>query len=163
MVEHTRPEGAEEAPGTGVLSSAQESPSPRRGEKGGKNPDPCSSSAFHGFRVGSLRDRPGRFDRILSLGSMDAHCRRGMLGHLLAKAVVSADDMAHLVSVTDGYTGAQIEELANTLYILAVDGHNDTSGNGDGQPAAAIDRPLIEAALEEFRVELKARVGFCRG
>jgi hypothetical protein len=83
-----------------------------------------------------------------------------MLERLLAKAVVSADDMAHLVPVTDGYTGAQIEELANTLYILAVDRHDDASGNGDGKPSVAINRPLIAAALEEFRVELKARVGF---
>jgi hypothetical protein len=52
VFQHTRPEGAEESPGTGVLSSAPKSPSPRRGEKGKKNPDPFSSSAFHGFRIG---------------------------------------------------------------------------------------------------------------
>jgi hypothetical protein len=52
VFQHTRPEGAEEAPGTGIFSSAPKSPSPRRGEKGKKNPDPFSSSAFHGFRVG---------------------------------------------------------------------------------------------------------------
>jgi hypothetical protein len=55
VFQHTRPEGAEEAPGTGVLSSAPKSPSPRRGEKGEKNPDPFSSSPFHGFRVGPQR------------------------------------------------------------------------------------------------------------
>lgn len=43
---------------------------------------------------------------------------------------------------------------------IDVDRHNDASGNGDGKPAVVIDRPLIAAALEEFRVELKARVGF---
>ena len=83
-----------------------------------------------------------------------------MLEHFLAKAVVSAEDMAHLVSVTDGYTGAQIEELSNTLYILVVDRHDGASGNGDGKPAIVIDRTLIATALEEFRVELKARMGF---
>ncbi|MBE3097812.1 MAG: ATP-binding protein [Planctomycetes bacterium] len=108
----------------------------------------------------ALRNRPGRFDRVLNIGKMDAPCQHRMLARLLVKAVVSADDIAHLVSVTDGYTGAQIEELANTLYILAVNRHDDASGDGDGKPAVVIDRPLIAAALEEFRVELKARVGF---
>jgi hypothetical protein len=38
VFQHIRPERrAEEVPGTGVLSSAQESPSPRRGEKGRKD------------------------------------------------------------------------------------------------------------------------------
>ena len=36
----------------------------------------------------------------------------------------------------------------------------DASGNSDGKHSVAIDRPLIAAALEEFQVELKARVGF---
>jgi len=44
--QHIRPEGAEESPGIGFLSSAQESPSPRRGEKEGKNPDPFSLIRF---------------------------------------------------------------------------------------------------------------------
>ena len=33
MFQPTRPEGAEEAPGTGIISSAPKSPSPRWGEK----------------------------------------------------------------------------------------------------------------------------------
>ncbi|MBE3050169.1 ATP-binding protein [Candidatus Bathyarchaeota archaeon] len=108
----------------------------------------------------ALRNRPGRFDRVLSLGTLDDDCRRRLLVRLMARATLSSEDLTHLVSATDGYTGAQIEELANTLYILAVDGHDDASGNGDGKPSVAIDRPLIAAALEEFQVELKARVGF---
>lgn len=109
----------------------------------------------------AIRNRPGRFDRVLHIGDMDDGCRRRLLARLLAKAEISVEDMAHLVSVTDGYTGAQIEELANTLYILAVERLCGASGNGNGGPGGiAIDRPLIAEALGEFRVELKAHVGF---
>jgi hypothetical protein len=37
-----RPDGAEESPGTGVLSALRESPSPHRGEKANKGPGPFS-------------------------------------------------------------------------------------------------------------------------
>jgi len=111
----------------------------------------------------AIRNRPGRFDRVLHIGDMDDDCRRRLLERILAKAEVSPADMAHLVSTTDGYTGAQIEELANTLYMLAVDGWAAASGDGDGlPPTVVIDRPLIAAALDEFRVERKIRVGFDR-
>jgi len=109
----------------------------------------------------ALRNRPGRFDRVLTLDEMDAPCRRRMLARLLAKADVSDEDMAFLVSATKGYTGAQMTELANTLFILAVERNEGASGNGDGKAdGISIGRPLIAAALDEFRVELKARVGF---
>ena len=92
---------------------------------------------------------------------MDAACRRRLLERLLAKAEVSLEDMAHLVSVTDGYTGAQIEELANTLYMLAVNGWAAVSDDGDRlPPAIAVDRSLILAALKEFGLEPRVRLGF---
>ena len=113
----------------------------------------------------ALRNRPGRFDRVLTLDEMDEACRRRLLAKMLVHATVSAEDMAHLVAATEGYTGAQIEELANTLYILGVQGSGDRSGgdngNGDGAPAAvAIDRSLIGLALREVRGESGARMGF---
>jgi hypothetical protein len=59
-------------------------------------------------------------------------------------------------------TGAQIQELVNTVYILAADRYTDTV-DGDTSDRVPVDQPLIAAALEEFRVELKARVGFRAG
>jgi len=109
----------------------------------------------------ALRNRPGRFDRVLRLEEMDEACRRRMLERLLAKAAVLPEDLDRLVSETAGYTGAQVEELSNTIIIFAVDRPDATSGNGDGDPdAVRIDRSLIAAALEEIQVELKGRVGF---
>ncbi|MBE3050168.1 AAA family ATPase [Candidatus Bathyarchaeota archaeon] len=110
----------------------------------------------------ALRNRPGRFDRVLHVAEMEERCRRLLIERLLAKARISPEDVSRLVSASDGYTGAQVEELVNTLYILAVNRHGYASGNGDGQPSVTIDSPLIAAALEEFKVELKARVGFHR-
>jgi len=109
----------------------------------------------------AIRNRPGRFDRVLHIGDMDDDCRRRLLERILAKAEVSPEDMAHLVSVTKGYTGAQLEELANTLYMFCFDKCAVASDDGDASPPAIlITRPVITAAIEEFRVELKARVGF---
>jgi hypothetical protein len=129
----------------------------------------------------ALRNRPGRFDRVLTLDEMDEGCRRRLLGRMLARAIGSAEDMDHLVAATKGCTGAQIEELANTLYILAVDRSGDSVGGGDGGGSAdpleggngdgigsnditaapvAIDRGLIDLALEEVRGDTGPRMGF---
>ena len=80
----------------------------------------------------ALRNRPGRFDRVLTLDAMDEPCRRRLLAKLLAKAKVAPEDMSYLVSATDGCTGAQLEELTNTLYILAVEHEVAAPGNADG-------------------------------
>ena len=109
----------------------------------------------------ALRNRPGRFDRILTLDALDEACRRRLLERLLSRAVISKDDLEHLVSATKDYTGAQLEELTNTLYILAMERCSDGPADGDGAPPPVpIDRALINEALGEFRVELKAHVGF---
>ena len=73
--------------------------------------------------------------------------------------------MSYLVSCTEDYTGAQLEELANTLYILAVQrdavGNGDGSGNGDGTPSApVVTRPLIDEALEEVQAQPGRKLGF---
>jgi len=109
----------------------------------------------------ALRNRPGRFDRVVKFEAMDEPCRQRMLAKLLAKAELSARDMNHLVASTTDYTGAQIEELSNTLYILAVDASNDRPDGPDTKPEqVCLDRLLIEAAIEEVRVEREARIGF---
>ena len=109
----------------------------------------------------ALRNRPGRFDRILRLDALDEACRRRLLEKLLLRATISKDDLEHLVSATKDYTGAQLEELTNTLYILAVERCGDGPADGDGAPPPVpIDRALINEAIGEFRVELGAHVGF---
>jgi len=114
----------------------------------------------------ALQNRPGRFDRVLHIGTMDKGDRRRLLVRLLAKAEVAEDALAILTEGTDGYTGAQVEELVSTIYILAAakgGGTADDGGdNGDGQ-RVVVDRALAQAALKELQAELKARVGFHAG
>jgi ATP-dependent 26S proteasome regulatory subunit len=109
----------------------------------------------------ALRNRPGRFDRIVEIGALDERCRRELFAKLLSRSSISDGEMAHLISATTDYTGAQIQELANTIYILAVDDEKAAvSGGGSEGGCITVDRQLIDRAVNEFRVERKARLGF---
>ncbi|MCY2928905.1 MAG: ATP-binding protein [Planctomycetota bacterium] len=114
----------------------------------------------------ALRNRPGRFDRLIEMGPLDEPCRRKMLQKLMAHAVLSPIDLAHLIAATADYTGAQLEELANTLYILAAErlqAYNtpmDTSPASPSPEVIGVDRLLIETALAEMKFEHKGRLGF---
>ena len=120
----------------------------------------------------ALRNRPGRFDRVITMESMDGVCRRQMLRHELRNARISPADRDHLVEATDDYTGAQVEELANTVYILALARENMScssqmmhrldGGLAEGATSAdvLVDRRLIDSALGEMHVERKAKLGF---
>ncbi len=109
----------------------------------------------------ALRNRPGRFDRVLTLDTMDETCRRRLLVKLLAKAEVASEDMSYLIASTEDHTGAQLEELANTLYILAVECDASGSGNGDGAPPTPlVSRQSIDETLEEVQAEAGRRFEF---
>jgi hypothetical protein len=104
----------------------------------------------------ALRNRPGRFDRVVEIGLPDEHCRRLLLQKLLASAKISDTDLAALASHTGGYSGAQLEELVNTMHLFAAEG----SSNGD---RLLVGKSLIEAALADLNVEQKRPIGFGRG
>jgi ATP-dependent 26S proteasome regulatory subunit len=109
----------------------------------------------------ALRNRPGRFDRVVEFEAMDKKCRRSLLKRLLTNASVSKADMGYIVQATDEYTGAQLEELSNTLYILAV--RDDNAGvekARSNKAPVALDRSLIDSALAEVHVERKRYMGF---
>ena len=119
----------------------------------------------------ALRNRPGRFDRVVSMDVMDPACRRTLFQGSLQKASITDDDMAYLVEVTEDYTGAHAQELANTLFILALDRDRrdstsecdveaDLSDQGHDGKMVCVDRALIDTAVEEVNIERKARMGF---
>lgn len=109
----------------------------------------------------ALRNRPGRFDRIVEIGPLDERCRRELFVKLLSRSSISDEEMAHLIATTADYTGAQIEELANTIYILAVDGEASAVPAGCGESGRIpVGRQLIDRAMQEFAVERKGRLGF---
>ena len=83
------------------------------------------------------------------------------VARLLAKAEIAPGDVEHLVKATADYTGAQIEELVNTIYLLSVDQSEPDSDSGDDQHRPIrLERGLLDAALVEMAVERKARMGF---
>lgn len=119
----------------------------------------------------ALRNRPGRFDRIVTMDVMDAVCRRNLLQKLLARGAVSDPDMAYLVESTEEYTGAQLEELVNTMYILSVQSDSLRVDTPSANPAAGetecarqsrvcLDRGIMEKALDEVKVQRTGRLGF---
>ena len=73
----------------------------------------------------ALRNRPGRFDRVIDIGKPDLDCRRRMLEIYLADRNLEVKDkegfFKMLANKTDGFTGAHMKELINTAIISAID------------------------------------------
>ena len=110
----------------------------------------------------ALRNRPGRFDRVVRIAEMDEDCRRRLLSKVFDRVEVNTDDMEYLVRQTKDFTGSQIEELANTVHLLGVTRSNEASreeiANTDDRLPA--DRQLLDSALRDLRVERRSRMGF---
>src|ERR671910_991473 len=68
--------------------------------------------------------RPGRFDRLLEIPIPDNNTRKQILQiHLKKKPLASDVDIDKLVSLTDSFTGAEIEALVNAAAIAAIKEH----------------------------------------
>jgi hypothetical protein len=107
----------------------------------------------------ALRNRPGRFDRVIEVGAPDAKARHNLLQHLLTDKGIAADDIEKLAGATDGYTPAQLEEAVSTAYLLAVEQENEAEGS-DSLEALKITRELLERALREVGGDGKKGIGF---
>ena len=109
----------------------------------------------------ALRNRPGRFDRVIEMPTMDEGSRRTFLGQRLANATITRLDLARLVQATDQYTGAQLEELANTLYMLAVEAQSEAgSDSATGDSPVTLSADFIDQALQEITTVHKRQLGF---
>jgi transitional endoplasmic reticulum ATPase len=65
--------------------------------------------------------RPARIDRRVYLGPPDRGGRAALFAKLLGRMPVSGDvSLDHLASLTQGFSGAQIEHVANEAGLLAV-------------------------------------------
>jgi len=81
----------------------------------------------------ALRNRPGRFDRVIELEAMEESCRQKFITKLLDKSRVSPDNIKYITRKTEGYTGAQVEELVNTMFMIRLDSdESDSSDTGWG-------------------------------
>ena len=66
---------------------------------------------------GALRNRPGRFDRIIEIPPLTNELRGKMFKKRLADWKVSKNVWSYLVDNTDEWTGAEVQELVNSLHL----------------------------------------------
>ncbi len=102
----------------------------------------------------ALRNRPGRFDRVLSIGPMNVASRAKLLTKLLSNISLTEDDIAYLVEQTADCSGAQVEELANTICILTLEAANGQSTQEATNLHAA--RSILEVAVQQICVKKDA-------
>ena len=68
--------------------------------------------------------RPGRFDRIIEVPKPDARGRKNIFEiHTKKKPLASDVDIAKLVEITDGFSGAEIAAVCNRAAIAALKRH----------------------------------------
>jgi cell division protease FtsH len=99
----------------------------------------------------AIRNRPGRFDRVIEFGTMDELCRQNFIKKLLYKAKISPDNIHYLITKTEDFTGAQVEELVNTIFMIALDNDKSNSQINQEGDELTIDHKIIETAFEETK------------
>lgn len=65
----------------------------------------------------ALKNRPGRFDRIIEIPSLTEKLRTKMFKKRLLEWSVSGKVFDYLINHTDEWTGAEVQELVNSLYL----------------------------------------------
>jgi len=102
----------------------------------------------------SALTRSGRFDRKVSVGMPDISGRRKILDvHLRGKKVASSADLDEIAVLTSGFSGADIENMANEAVILALR-ENKTIINSknliDAYEKITIGLPMISKDKDEY-------------
>lgn len=105
----------------------------------------------------ALRERPNRFDLVLEVKPPDADLRRAYVDRWLA-ARPHEVDRDRIVARTEGYTGAQLQELCRSALFHAVEERAE-AGCTDGEVVAIHDRHL-EAAFGNGRGQKRRAIGF---
>jgi cell division protease FtsH len=103
----------------------------------------------------AVRNRPGRFDRIIRIDPPDVAGRGEMLRARFAGCRVETEDLEWFAGLLDGATGAEIEEAVNGAIAMAA------LGEPDSQERPRIGRAHLERSLEWLdRLPSKRDVGF---
>lgn len=102
----------------------------------------------------ALRNRPGRFDRIVEITPLCDELREKMFINRLKDWKVSDDTIKHIVNKTNDWTGAESQEFINTLNL-------DYINNGHKKKILTIE--LVNkavATMEQFGVGTNKSFGF---
>lgn len=93
----------------------------------------------------ALKNRPGRFDRVVQVPTPDEDCRERMLRNFASKFVLLNDiDWALLVDKTDKLSGAHVKDLVKTAALHAI---RKKSVNDDKKAIVGMEH--FKAALDE--------------
>jgi SpoVK/Ycf46/Vps4 family AAA+-type ATPase len=104
----------------------------------------------------ALRNRPGRFDRVIHFDVPDEAGRRELLARHLAHDTPDDGVFELLVDKTEGFSGAHLTDLAKTLLEIACE-----KCDGNVPARAAISMDMAERALAEARGERRRTpIGF---
>lgn len=68
----------------------------------------------------ALRNRPGRFDRVIEIPPLTEDLRKKMFKNRLKGWTVAKGVIEHLVSCTDKWTGAEAQEFINSLNLKQI-------------------------------------------
>lgn len=108
----------------------------------------------------ALRNRPGRFDRIIDVGLPDHECRSAMFRSFLSEINVEVENFDKLLDIlsekTDGFTGAHVKELVNSAIMSAIE---DKSYGADKKIVVKVKH--FQDNIEVVRTKkIQASVGF---
>ena len=104
--------------------------------------------------------RPGRFDCIIPVGTLDADGRETILKHFLANMNSGAIDMKHIISLTEKYTPADIEYLFQTVAQYSFEKECESRSNFlvttdvIAQAIETFTPSLTETMIEEFKEDI---------
>lgn len=105
----------------------------------------------------ALRNRPGRFDRVIEIPPPTAANRQAYFTRRFGGQVIAPADLDWLCAQTDGHTGAEVEECANTILVAALEQRASEAA------PLALDRAVMESALREQGREPAGGIGFGTG
>ena len=75
---------------------------------------------------GALRNRPGRFDRIIEIPPLSKDLRTKMFKERLKGWKVSKDTLHYIADKTDKWTGAEVQEFINSLNLKHISSKRKT-------------------------------------
>lgn len=104
----------------------------------------------------ALRNRPGRFDRVIHLGELQDKDRTALVARYLVEPRFRFAAPEVLLAETQGFSGAQIMELVKTLIELA-----DDDRTSPGLEPSLITEDMVQLALKEMRGKAREpKIGF---
>jgi len=104
----------------------------------------------------ALKNRPGRFDRVVPVPALSKSLRRKMLEDRLEDCHIDSEDtMKFMVKYTEGWTGAAVQEYINSLNMYFIQRDLDNERNINLEVAKEVIETMSEFSFEKDKQEGK--------